>query len=149
MKKIILFISSCLFLTCLLAFGSFFLFPVKDVTSKAIMDQPAETKMEYVPTKKELLKSMDEQLLFLGIYQVTEINFNKDPYIILTKDEKNELSFEIDILDIKEQRFSIPGLKFSPQNLHIADTFGIARKDNQYFAYKSNSYSEFTPNPTS
>lgn len=138
MKKIIVIISSLFACVGLFSFIHFLNSPVRDVTSKAEMIQTDEIKMEYVPTKNQLLKSIGNSVDFLGIYEVTEINFNDTPHIVLTKEDENELSFEIRVTDPKEQSFSIPAIKFSPQNIHVSDTFGIAKKNDRYFAYKNN-----------
>ncbi len=62
-KKTIIIVSSFLGLIALFFMIEYFASPVKDVTSKAEMKMTTGAKMEYVPTKDELVK-------------LKEINFN-------------------------------------------------------------------------
>lgn len=138
MKKTIIIVCGFLGLIALFFIIEFFNSPVRDVTLKAEMKLGTETKMEYVPTEDELLKIEGDQLQLLGFYEVVSISFDDQPYITLINDEKEKINFSISILDKHKKTFTIPAIQFSPQNLQLADSFGLAKKAARYFAYKRN-----------
>ncbi|EOH91560.1 hypothetical protein ACTNBL_00300 [Enterococcus villorum] len=138
MKKTIIIISIFLGLIVLFFVVDFLTSPIRDVTSKAEMKIDNETKMEYVPTEDELLKLEGDQLQFLGFYEVVSISFDDQPHITLLNDNNEEINFSISILDKQKKTFSIPAIQFSPQNLQLTDSFGLAKKSAKYFAYKRN-----------
>ena len=41
-----------------------------------------------------------------------------------------------------KQEFSLSSIEYSPDNLRIGDTFGLAKKDTHYFAYDLSSLSD-------
>ncbi len=128
MKKTIIIVSSFLGLIALFFMIEYFASPVKDVTSKAEMKMTTGAKMEYVPTKDELVKIEGDQLQLLGIYTVVGIHFDRHSYVTLANAEQEEINFSISIIDKQKQTFSIPAIQFSPQNLQLSDSFGIAKK---------------------
>lgn len=137
-KKTIIIVSSFLGLIALFFLIEYLASPVKDVTSKAEMKMTTGAKMEYVPTKDELVKIEGEQLQLLGIYTVVGIHFDRHSYVTLANAEQEEINFSISIIDKQKQTFSIPAIQFSPQNLQLSDSFGLAKKEARYFAYKKN-----------
>ncbi|MEY8446176.1 hypothetical protein AALA44_08455 [Enterococcus ratti] len=138
MKKAIIMVSSFLSIITLFFIIESLTSPVKDVTSKAEMQSTVEPKMEYVPTKEELLKIEGEKLDFLGFYQIIKLKFDDQPSITLLNEDQETINFSISVLDKKKQIFSIPAIQFSPQNLQLSDSFGLAKKETHYFAYKKN-----------
>ncbi|MBF8807078.1 MAG: hypothetical protein IC227_00040 [Enterococcus lacertideformus] len=138
MKKTIIIISSFLGLLALFFIIDFLASPVSDVTSKAEMKITPEAKLEYVPTKDELMKLEGENLQFLGFYEVVALNFDDHPFVTLINKDLEKINFSITILDEQKKAFSIPAIQFSPQNLQLADSFGLAKKQARYFAYKKN-----------
>ena len=136
MKKTIILVSSILIIVAIFFIADFLTSPIKDFSSKAQMQPTQTSKMDYVPTENELVKSEGSQLRLLGSYEVVEINFDDHPYITLLNEKHEDISFTITILDKDKKTFIIPAIQFAPQNLHVSDTFGLAKKDTRYFAYK-------------
>lgn len=99
MKKTIIIVSSFLGLIALFFMIEYFASPVKDVTSKAEMKMTTGAKMEYVPTKDELVKIEGDQLQLLGIYTVVGIHFDRHSYVTLANAEQEEINFSISIID--------------------------------------------------
>ncbi|WP_241161962.1 MULTISPECIES: hypothetical protein [unclassified Enterococcus] len=143
MKKSTFILASLCTLTVLLIIAAFFTTPVMDISSKAEMNQSIDEDMAHVPTKKQLMKAEGPQLTLLGLYQITAIDFEDTLQATLTDEEQNEHKFSISILDKQKKRFTIPEIRYTPQNLALHDTFGLAKKGARYFAYQpSNSKTE-------
>ncbi|HCC1909496.1 TPA: hypothetical protein M4X45_002649, partial [Enterococcus faecium] len=49
--------------------------------------------------------------------------------------EGTDLEFSIKVTNTKENLFSIPDIQYTPNKLKIGDTFGLAKVNEQYFAY--------------
>ncbi len=148
MKKTIILVSSILGLVAIFFIVDFLTSPIKDVSSKVQMQPVKESKMDYVPTKSELVKNEGPQLRLLGFYEVAEIKFGDHPYITLLNEEHGDISFAITILNKEKKTFIIPAIQFAPQDLHESDTFGLAKKDTRYFAYKNDYPIDDTTAPT-
>ncbi|WP_418268195.1 hypothetical protein [Enterococcus hirae] len=81
-------------------------------------------------------KSIDNNLQILGKTQITTVLFQDKNIAILSPDSGKEIQLPIKVTDKKNNLFEIPKLKYAPKSLKIGDTFGLAKKENTYFAYK-------------
>ena len=80
--------------------------------------------------------SIDNNLQILGKTQITTVLFQDKNIAILSPDSGKEIQLPIKVTDKKNNLFEIPKLKYAPKSLKIGDTFGLAKKENTYFAYK-------------
>ncbi|AUB54363.1 hypothetical protein EM4838_10300 [Enterococcus mundtii] len=67
---------------------------------------------------------------------MSTVNFNTQN-VLLTNSDGKTLTFPITITDKEKNLFCIPAILYSPSDLKIADTIGLAEKNKQYFAYHS------------
>lgn len=105
---------------------------VKDVSSQTVVSENVE--IDTLPSEKDLLKYEGKDIQLLGTYQISTVNFNTQN-VLLTNSDGKTLTFPITITDKEKDLFCIPAILYSPSDLKIADSIGLAEKDNQYFAY--------------
>jgi hypothetical protein len=106
---------------------------VKDVSSQTTVSENIE--IDTLPSEHNLIKYEGKDIQLLGTYQISTVNFN-NKNVLLTDSDGKKVTFPITITDKKKNLFCIPSILYSPRNLKIADTIGLAEKDNQYFAYR-------------
>ncbi|MCS8594131.1 hypothetical protein [Enterococcus faecium] len=81
-------------------------------------------------------KSIDNNLQILGKTQITTVLFQDKNIAILSPDSGKEIQLPIKVTDKKNNLFEIPKLKYASKSLKIGDTFGLAKKEQKYFAYR-------------
>ncbi len=89
----------------------------------------------FLPTKEELLRYEGNKLQFLGSYQAIIVNF-RHKYTILTNHRGIEIELPITMTNKQKQYFSIPSVTYIPTYLKCSDTFGLAKRNDRYFAYR-------------
>ena len=72
----------------------------------------------------------------LGKTQITTVLFQNKNIAVLSPESGEEIQLPIKVTDKEKNLFEIPELKYAPKSLKIGDTFGLAKKENSYFAYK-------------
>ncbi|HAP3021332.1 TPA: hypothetical protein ACOW76_001958 [Enterococcus faecalis] len=87
------------------------------------------------PSLSNLKEKHGQDLIDLGSSQITTVLFEKKNIAFITPPEGNELEFSIKVTNSKENLFSIPDIQYTPNKLKIGDTFGLAKVNEQYFAY--------------
>ncbi|EMG1503108.1 hypothetical protein V2123_000367 [Enterococcus faecium] len=107
---------------------------IKDVSSQTVVSESVE--INTLPSEKDLLKYEGKDIQLLGTYQISTVNFNTQN-VLLTNSDGKTLTFPITITDKEKNLFCIPEILYSPSDLKIADTIGLAEKNKQYFAYHS------------
>lgn len=81
-------------------------------------------------------KSIDNNLQILGKTQITTVLFQDKNIAVLSPESGEEIQLPIKVTDKEKNLFEIPELKYAPKSLKIGDIFGLAKKENTYFAYK-------------
>lgn len=81
-------------------------------------------------------KSIDTNLQVLGKTQITTVIFQDKNIAVLTPESGVEIQLPIKVTDTKNNLFEIPELKYASKSLEVGDTFGLAKKENSYFAYQ-------------
>ena len=81
-------------------------------------------------------KSIDNNLQILGKTQITTVLFQDKNIAVLSPESGEEIQLPIKVTDKEKNLFEIPELKYAPKSLKIGDIFGLAKKENNYFAYK-------------
>ncbi|MGM0122574.1 hypothetical protein [Enterococcus sp. AZ152] len=81
-------------------------------------------------------KSIDNNLQILGKTQITTVLFQDKNIAVLSPESGEEIQLPIKVTDKEKNLFEIPELKYAPKPLKIGDIFGLAKKENTYFAYK-------------
>ncbi|EPF4499217.1 TPA: hypothetical protein ACQDSE_001445 [Enterococcus faecium] len=81
-------------------------------------------------------KSIDNNLQVLGKTQITTVLFQDKNIAVLSPESGEEIQLPIKVTNKEKNLFEIPELKYAPKSLKIGDIFGLAKKENTYFAYK-------------
>ncbi|RBT20087.1 hypothetical protein EB00_02734 [Enterococcus faecium] len=81
-------------------------------------------------------KSIDNNLQVFGKTQITTVLFQNKNIAVLSPESGEEIQLPIKVTDQEKNLFEIPELKYASKSLKIGDTFGLAKKENTYFAYK-------------
>ncbi|WP_270217487.1 hypothetical protein [Enterococcus faecium] len=81
-------------------------------------------------------KSIDNNLQVLGNTQITTVLFQDKNIAVLSPESGEEIQLPIKVTNKEKNLFEIPELKYAPKSLKIGDIFGLAKKENTYFAYK-------------
>lgn len=87
------------------------------------------------PSLSNLKEKYGNNLINLGSSQITTVLFEKKNVAFITPKEGTDLEFSIKVTNTKENLFSIPDIQYTPSKLKIGDTFGLAKVNEQYFAY--------------
>lgn len=88
------------------------------------------------PSLSELKALQGADIQVLGKAQITTVLFQDKNLAVLSPESGEEIQLPIKVTDKEKNLFEIPGLKYAPKSLKIGDTFGLAKKENTYFAYK-------------
>lgn len=88
------------------------------------------------PSLSELKKLQGADIQDLGKAQITTVLFQDKNLAVLSPESGEEIQLPIKVTDKEKNLFEIPELKYAPRSLKIGDTFGLAKKENTYFAYK-------------
>lgn len=140
MKKktlIILSLSIVLISVLIIAFSLF----RKTETSSSTTTSSSVISDSNYPSLDELkallsAKSIDTNLQVLGKTQITTVIFQDKNIAVLTPESGVEIQLPIKVTDTKNNLFEIPELKYASKSLEVGDTFGLAKKENSYFAYQ-------------
>ncbi|RXN54248.1 hypothetical protein CYQ48_13155 [Enterococcus faecalis] len=89
------------------------------------------------PSLSSLKEKHGQDLIDLGSSQITTVLFEKKNVAFITSEKGNDIEFPLTITDKEKNLFSIPTIKHTPNNLKIGDTFGLAKINEQYFAYST------------
>ncbi|NBA19438.1 hypothetical protein GVK87_12195 [Enterococcus hirae] len=88
------------------------------------------------PSLSKVKACQGADIQVLGKTQITTVLFQNKNIAVLSPESGKEIQLPIKVTDKKKNLFEIPELKYAPKSLKIGDTFGLAKKDNQYFAYQ-------------
>ncbi|WP_288322816.1 hypothetical protein [uncultured Enterococcus sp.] len=88
------------------------------------------------PSLSELKALQGADIQVLGKAQITTVLFQDKNLAVLSPESGEEIQLPIKVTDKEKNLFEIPELKYAPKSLKIGDTFGLAKKENTYFAYK-------------
>ncbi|MFP7291576.1 hypothetical protein [Enterococcus hirae] len=142
MKKkslIILSLSIILISVLIIAFS---LFRKTETSSSTITTTSSSVTSDSIyPSLDELkallsAKSIDNNLQVLGKTQITTVLFKDKNMAVLSPESGEEIQLSIKVTDKEKNLFEIPELKYASKSLKIGDTFGLAKKENTYFAYR-------------
>ncbi|OZS41146.1 hypothetical protein DF186_10975 [Enterococcus hirae] len=142
MKKkslIILSLSIILISVLIIAFS---LFRKTETSSSTITTTSSSVTSDSIyPSLDELkallsAKSIDNNLQILGKTQITTVLFKDKNMAVLSPESGEEIQLSIKVTDKEKNLFEIPELKYASKSLKIGDTFGLAKKENTYFAYR-------------
>lgn len=142
MKKKFLIILSLSFVLISVLIIAFSLFRKTETSSSTITTTSSSVTSDSnylsLDELKALLsaKSIDNNLQVLGKTQITTVLFQDKNIAILSPESGEEIQLPIKVTDKEKNLFEIPELKYAPKSLKIGDIFGLAKKENTYFAYK-------------
>lgn len=88
-----------------------------------------------LPSLGELKASLGENLTDLGKVQISTVLFQDVNQAILTQDNNEEIKVPLSVTNKDNQEFALSSIEYTPQNLRIGDTFGLAKLDSHYYAY--------------
>ncbi|MDC4247623.1 hypothetical protein [Enterococcus faecium] len=88
------------------------------------------------PSLSELKALQGADIQVLGKTQITTVLFQDKNLAVLSPESREEIQLPIKVTDKKNNLFEIPDLKYASKTLKVGDTFGLAKKENTYFAYK-------------
>ncbi|NQE03551.1 hypothetical protein HPY92_15050 [Enterococcus gallinarum] len=88
-----------------------------------------------LPSLGELKASIGENLTDLGKVQISTVLFQDVNQAILTQDNNEEIKVPLSVTNKDNQEFALSTIEYTPQNLRIGDTFGLAELDSHYYAY--------------
>lgn len=88
-----------------------------------------------LPSLGELKASLGENLTDLGKVQISTVLFQDTNQAILTRDNDEEITVPLSVTDKDNQEFTLSSIEYTPENLRVGDTFGLAELDSQYYAY--------------
>ncbi|MGX7174461.1 hypothetical protein [Enterococcus ratti] len=142
MKKKFLIILSLSFVLISVLIIAFSLFRKTETSSSTITTTSSSVTSDSnylsLDELKALLsaKSIDDNLQIWGKTQITTVLFQDKNMAVLSPESEEEIQLPIKVTDKKKKLFEIPKLKYAPKSLKIGDIFGLAKKENTYFAYK-------------
>lgn len=94
------------------------------------------TETHSLPTLDQLKHDQGNELEDLGEAQIASVFFESNNFAFVSVDSLEEpIEFAIEVTDSENRSFSIPDITYSPSDLMIGDTFGLAKLDKNYFAY--------------
>ena len=88
------------------------------------------------PSLSEVKALQGADIQVLGKTQITTVLFQDKNLAVLSPESGEEIQLPIKVTDQEKNLFEIPELKYASKSLKIGDTFGLAKKENTYFAYK-------------
>ncbi|MCS8594068.1 hypothetical protein [Enterococcus faecium] len=142
MKKKFLIILSLSFVLISVLIIAFSLFRKTETSSSTITTTSSSVTSDSnylsLDELKALLsaKSIDDNLQIWGKTQITTVLFQDKNMAVLSPESGEEIQLPIKVTDKEKNLFEIPELKYAPKSLKIGDIFGLAKKENTYFAYK-------------
>ncbi len=142
MKKKSLIILSLSFVLISVLIIAFSLFRKTETSSSTITTTSSSVTSDSIyPSLDELkallsAKSIDNNLQVLGKTQITTVLFKDKNMAVLSPESGEEIQLSIKVTDKEKNLFEIPELKYASKSLKIGDTFGLAKKENTYFAYR-------------
>lgn len=136
MNKKITFIIVSLILICAGIIGYFALKSNSDNISNRSSTASTTIEKEIVlPTLKELKVEKGNDLSDIGKVQISTVVFQDVNQAILTDEQGKEIKVSLTLTNKDNQEFSLSSIEYTPKDLHIGDTFGLAELDSHYFAY--------------
>lgn len=90
------------------------------------------------PSLSELKALQGADIQVLGKTQITTVLFKDKNLAVLSPESGEEIQLPIKVTDKKNNLFEIPDLKYTSKTLKVGDTFGLAKKDQTYYAYQEN-----------
>lgn len=88
------------------------------------------------PSLSELKALQGADIQVLGKTQITTVLFQDKNLAVLSPKSGKEIQLPIKVTDKKNNLFEIPDLKYASKTLKVGDTFGLAKKDQTYYAYQ-------------
>ncbi|MBK5028871.1 hypothetical protein IL314_15080 [Enterococcus faecium] len=88
------------------------------------------------PTLAKVKACQGSDIQVLGKTQIVTVLFQNKKIAVLSTENGKEIQLPIQITDKKNNLFEIPKLLYSPKNLKIGEIFGLAQKEQKYFAYQ-------------
>ena len=88
------------------------------------------------PSLSELKALQGADIQIFGKTQITTVLFQDKNIAVLSSESGEEIQLPIKVTDKEKNLFEIPELKYASKSLKIGNTFGLAKKENSYFAYK-------------
>ena len=142
MKKKSLIILSLSFVLISVLIIAFSLFRKTETSSSTITTTSSSVTSDSIyPSLDELkallsAKSIDNNLQVLGKTQITTVLFKDKNMAVLSPESGEKIQLSIKVTDKEKNLFEITELKYASKSLKIGDTFGLAKKENTYFAYR-------------
>lgn len=87
------------------------------------------------PSLSELKALQGADIQVLGETQITMVLFQDKNLAVLSPESSKEIQLPIKVTHKKKNLFELPEISYTSKSLKIGDTFGLAQKNNQYFAY--------------
>jgi hypothetical protein len=94
-----------------------------------------KTELTILPTFEELKAEKGANLSDIGKIQVSTVIFQDVNQAILTNEKGQEIKVPLAITNKETQEFSLSSIAYTPDNLRIGDSFGLAELDSHYYAY--------------
>ncbi|MGS6445968.1 hypothetical protein [Enterococcus hirae] len=88
------------------------------------------------PSLSKVKACQGADIQVLGKTQITTVLFQDKNIAVLSPESGEKIQLPIQVTDKKNNLFEIPELKYVSKSLKIGDTFGLAKKEKQYFAYQ-------------
>jgi len=85
-----------------------------------------------------IANSVDNKLQVFGKTQITTVLFQDKNLAVLSPESGEEIQLPNKVTDKKNNLFEIPDVKYASKTLKVGDTFGLAKKDQTYYAYQEN-----------
>lgn len=96
-----------------------------------------KTELTILPTFEELKAEKGANLSDIGKVQVSTVIFQDVNQAILTNEKGQEIKVPLAITNKETQEFSLSSIAYTPDNLRIGDSFGLAELDSHYYAYSN------------
>lgn len=109
---------------------------VESTNAKTATTASTKSIVGTFPSLGELKTSLGDNLTDLGKVQISTVIFLDVNQAILTKDNSEEIKVPLSVTNKDNQEFALSSIEYTPQNLKIGDSFGLAKLKSQYFAYK-------------
>ncbi|MBO6420038.1 hypothetical protein [Enterococcus gallinarum] len=94
-----------------------------------------KTELTILPTFEELKAEKGANLSDIGKVQVSTVIFQDVNQAILTNEKGQEIKVPLAITNKETKEFSLSSIAYTPDNLRIGDSFGLAELDSHYYAY--------------
>ncbi|MDT2691516.1 hypothetical protein ACK4CS_12705 [Enterococcus gallinarum] len=94
-----------------------------------------KTIVSSLPSLKDLKANLGENLTDLGKVQISTVLFQDVNQAILTRANNEEIKVPLSVTDKDTPKFSLVTIEYTPEELRIGDTFGLAVHNSHYYAY--------------